>query len=57
MLYQAFPSAATWTSATNTGLIKLYQNHGYLQVAQHVHEVTGKAMVKLEKHFLAAAHW
>ena len=57
MLDQAFPSAATWTSATNTGLIKLYQKHGYLQVAQYVHDVTGTVMVKLEKHFLAAAHW
>ena len=56
MLDQAFPAAATWTSASNTGLIKLYQKHGYSQVAQHVHEVTGTAMVRLEKYFSETAY-
>lgn len=40
---------ATWTSSTNTKLIRLYKKHGYRQTATHVHETTGTLMVKLER--------
>lgn len=43
------PSAATWTSATNTKLIALYEKHGYTRTQEHVHEATKTVMVKLEK--------
>ena len=48
------PSAATWTSATNAKLIALYTKHGYIEAAQHMHEVTGTVMVKLVRIFAAA---
>ena len=51
MVEIGLPSAATWTSATNTKLIAMYAKHGYREAAQHVHEVTGTVMVKLEKIF------
>jgi len=54
MLDQGFSSAATWTSVTNTKLLSLYHGHGYAKVAQHIHEVTGTVMVKLEKLFSTA---
>lgn len=40
---------ATWTSSTNTKLLRLYEKHGYTQTETHVHEITGTLMVKLEK--------
>lgn len=49
MVEIGLPSAATWTSATNAKLIAMYAKHGYREAAQHVHEVTGTVMVKLEK--------
>lgn len=49
MVEMGLPSAATWTSATNAKLIAMYAKHGYREAAQHVHEVTGTVMVKLEK--------
>lgn len=53
MRQHAIPLAATWTSSTNTRLIGLYARNGYRQAAQHVHEVTGTLMVRLEKTFPA----
>jgi GNAT superfamily N-acetyltransferase len=55
MMEVGLPSAATWTSATNAKLIALYAKRGYVETAQHVHEVTGTVMVKLERNFAAAS--
>lgn len=55
MHQHALPLSATWTSATNTPLIRLYERNGYAQVEQHAHAVTGTLMVKLEKRFDANA--
>jgi GNAT superfamily N-acetyltransferase len=41
--------AATWTSATNAKLIKLYGKHGYGVTDEHVHDVTGTRMVRLTR--------
>lgn len=49
MLQHGLREAATWTSATNTKLIRLYHKHGYTVVAQHTHDVTLTRMVKLAK--------
>jgi GNAT superfamily N-acetyltransferase len=43
------PHSATWTSATNTPLIRLYAKHGYVQTATHDHVTTGTPMVRLER--------
>lgn len=51
MHQHALPVSATWTSSTNTPLIRLYARNGYAQVEQHTHAVTGTLMVKLEKRF------
>jgi GNAT superfamily N-acetyltransferase len=48
---QGLRSAATWTSESNARLLGLYFGHGYAIVADHVHDVTGTRMVKLEKVF------
>ena len=49
MVEIGLPSAATWTSTTNANLIAMYAKHGYIEAGQHMHEVTGTVMVKLEK--------
>lgn len=41
--------SATWTSATNLKLIRLYEKHGYRKTGSHVHETTATLMVKLER--------
>lgn len=46
---QGLPAAATWTSATNTKLIGLYEGAGYAIDAEHTHEVTGTRMIRLRK--------
>lgn len=51
MHQHALPVSATWTSSTNTPLIRLYARNGYAQVERHPHPVTGTLMVKLEKRF------
>jgi GNAT superfamily N-acetyltransferase len=43
------PAAATWTSATNTRLIALYNKHGYAVTAHHIHETTATPMIRLTK--------
>jgi len=43
--------AATWTSATNTPLLQLYERHGYVVVERAPNELTGTAMVRLERRF------
>ncbi len=55
MHQHALPVSATWTSSTNTPLIRLYARNGYAQVEQHAHPVTDTLMVKLEKRFDADA--
>lgn len=49
MRSRSLTHAATWTSATNIGLIRLYSKHGYRQTALHPHDTTGTSMVKLER--------
>ncbi|MEQ1516518.1 MAG: GNAT family N-acetyltransferase [Usitatibacteraceae bacterium] len=44
--------SATWTSATNTKLIRLYTKHGYQIDQRHTHEVTQTQMVRLAKRLL-----
>ena len=51
MVEIGLPSAATWTSTTNANLIAMYAKYGYIEAGQHMHEVTGTVMVKLEKIF------
>ena len=46
---QGLLSSATWTSSTNTPLIRLYKKHGYEQTATHVNETTGTTMIRLER--------
>lgn len=46
---QGLPAAATWTSAGNGKLIRLYARHGYAQVELHPHATTGTPMVKLAR--------
>lgn len=46
---QGLGHCATWTSATNTPLIRLYTRQGYAQVLTHTHETTGTPMVKLQR--------
>jgi GNAT superfamily N-acetyltransferase len=46
---QRLRSFSTWTSSTNTKLIKLYEKHSYKQAETAVHETTGTLMVRLEK--------
>lgn len=53
MQAQALTSSSTWTSETNMKLIRLFRQHGYRIVQQHVHEVTATVMVRLEKSFVA----
>ena len=48
---QSLESCATWTSSTNSKLIRLYAKHGYTQTEAHVHDTTGTLMVKLERRF------
>ena len=52
MQQQGLPSGATWTSQTNIKLINLYARHGYVQVEQGQHDVTGTVMVKLARQFV-----
>ncbi len=40
-------SSNTWTSATNTKLIALYQKHGYTIAEQGPNDLTGTLMVRL----------
>ncbi len=49
MQSQHLHRSATWTSATNTALIRLYAKHGYAQAATHAHVTTGTPMVRLER--------
>jgi GNAT superfamily N-acetyltransferase len=46
---QGLSHCGTWTSATNTPLIALYQKAGYTQVDSGPNDLTGTAMVKLGK--------
>jgi len=46
---RGLPRSATWTSATNTPLIALYQRHGYVRTAEHRHETTGTQMIQLQR--------
>jgi GNAT superfamily N-acetyltransferase len=45
----SLPISATWTSAQNAKLIRLYQKNDYRIVETQTHETTGTAMLKLEK--------
>lgn len=49
MLAHGLPSAATWTSASNIKLIRLYAKHGYAMTERHTHDVTATEMVKLAR--------
>lgn len=40
---------STWTSSTNTRLIRLYEGHGYRITQSACHEVTGTLMVNLTR--------
>jgi GNAT superfamily N-acetyltransferase len=44
--------SATWTSATNTKLIKLYQAYGYTVTERGANEQTGTMMVRLGKRLI-----
>ena len=49
MLAHALSEAATWTSATNEKLIRLYAKHGYAQSDSGPEELTGAPMVRLSR--------
>jgi GNAT superfamily N-acetyltransferase len=49
MTGQGLSLAATWTSASNTKLIGLYEKHGYAIDARHTHEVTNTPMIRMAK--------
>ncbi|WP_269531451.1 GNAT family N-acetyltransferase [Chitinimonas sp. BJYL2] len=49
LLSQHVPELATWTSATNHGLIALYARFGYAVTETHPHATTGTAMVRLTR--------
>lgn len=49
MQARGLPSSSTWTSSTNTKLIRLYIKNGYAEVERHPHPGTGTLMVRLEK--------
>lgn len=49
MTGQGLALAATWTSASNTKLIGLYEKHGYAIDARHTHEVTNTPMIRMAK--------
>lgn len=53
MQARALPRSATWTSATNTKLIGLYEKHGYAIDARHSHATTGTNMVRLARRLTA----
>lgn len=53
MRSRSLPRGATWTSAGNTKLIRLYAKHGYTTTATHVHEATGTPMVRLARELSA----
>ena len=44
---QGLQRRATWTSATNRPLIRLYERRGYRIAAEHTHAQTGTRMVQL----------
>lgn len=54
MIARSLPSACTWTSASNQGLIRLYEGRGYSIVESAIHEGTGTRMVRLERPFTEA---
>jgi len=49
MQQQQLPESATWTSATNAGLIALYTRRGYAITQTHIHETTATEMVRLSR--------
>ena len=49
MRSHALAEAATWTSAANAKLIRLYAKHGYAQSDSGPEELTGAAMVRLSR--------
>jgi GNAT superfamily N-acetyltransferase len=49
MRAQGLQRAATWTSATNAKLIKLYARHGYAEDQRGEHPQTGTVMVRLAR--------
>jgi len=49
MKQRQLPESATWTSATNAGLIALYSRHGYAITQTHVHKTTATKMVRLSR--------
>jgi ribosomal protein S18 acetylase RimI-like enzyme len=51
---QGMAEAATWTSATNTRLIRLYEKHGYT-VSEQAPHAGGTPMVRLAKALVAAS--
>ncbi len=55
MKQQQLPESATWTSATNAGLIALYARHGYAITQTHIHETTATKMVRLSRKLRASA--
>jgi len=46
---QGLDSAATWTSSTNTKLIRLYERRGYSEAERGAHPQTGTIMVRLAR--------
>ncbi len=52
---RALPEAATWTSSTNTRLIRLYAKHGFAEAERGPNELTGTIMVRLAKPLAADA--
>ena len=49
MRAHALPEAATWTSAANDKLIRLYAKHGYAPSDSGPEELTGAPMVRLSR--------
>ncbi len=49
---RGMPEAATWTSATNTRLIRLYEKHGYA-ITERAPHANGTMMVRLGKSLAA----
>ncbi len=49
MVDHGLSEAWTWTSATNTPLIRLYARHGYAEAERGAHPATGTPMVRLAR--------
>jgi GNAT superfamily N-acetyltransferase len=46
---QGLGAASTWTSSTNTPLVRLYTRHGYAEAERGANEQTGTVMVRLAR--------